>query len=225
MGTGVEKNGIIDFLSRRKPGGKHQGMAIVSVAMILLGLSLAARYDLRIEFPSARRSVPPSFSLPWDEGLNLEQRDNTCGAHAAMAVLYAQNREEVDPYAIYGQIPEKLGNGYIYPWGITRFLRGRNIGAKVLYLGLLSDARMERWLRESVSSGRPAIVIIGTRKYLHYVTVLGYDGPTYHLYDSLFATDTNGERPGNITVPAGELLDRWNGARFRGFRLRMAITE
>jgi hypothetical protein len=142
-----------------------------------------------------------------------------------MAALYVTKGERVDPYDVYRSIPEKLGNGYIYPWGITRFLRGRGVAAKASYLGLRSDAGKERWLRETVSSGRPAVVILGTRKYLHYVTVLGYDGPSYHLYDSLLAMDTNGERPGNVTVRAGELLDRWNGARFKGFRLEMAIAE
>jgi len=189
------------------------------------GVFIAARLDLRVEAPSARKAAPASFSLSWDDGLNLTQRDNTCGAHAAMAALYVMKGERVDPYEIYRSMPEKLGNGYIYPWGITRFLESRGIKAKASYLGLRSDEGKERWLRETVSSGRPAIVIIGTRKYLHYVTVLGYDGPSYHLYDSLLNTDANGSLPGNLTVTAGELLDRWNSARFKGFRLMMAIAE
>jgi len=199
--------------------------AIIPFALVMLGALIAAGLDLRVEAPWARKAAPASFSLRWDDGLSLTQRDNTCGAHAAMAVLYVTKGERVNPYDVYRSIPEKLGNGYIYPWGITRFLRGKGIKAKASYLGLRSDAGKERWLRETVSSGRPAIVIIGTRKYLHYVTVLGYDGPSYHMYDSLLKTDANGSLPGNLTVTSGELLDRWNGARFKGFRLRMAIAE
>jgi len=197
----------------------------VPLVAIMSGAFMAARLDLRVEAPTARKAAPASFSLSWDDGLNLTQRDNTCGAHAAMAALYVMKGERVDPYEIYRSMPEKLGNGYIYPWGITRFLKSRGIKAKASYLGLRSDAGKERWLRETVSSGQPAIVIIGTRKYLHYVTVLGYDGPFYYLYDSLLNTDANGSLPGNLTVSSGELLDRWNGARFKGFRLRMAIAE
>lgn len=198
---------------------------IVPFVIIMFGVLIAARLDLRVEAPSARKAAPASFSLSWDDGLNLTQRDNTCGAHAAMAALYVTKGERVDPYEIYRSMPEKLGNGYIYPWGITRFLESRGIKAKASYLGLRSDEGKERWLRETLSSGRPAIVIIGTRKYLHYVTVLGYDGPSYYLYDSLLKADANGSLPGNLTVSFGELLDRWNGARFKGFRLRMAIAE
>lgn len=192
------------------------------VFAILLALDLVL--DARIPIPPARKGGV-EVSLPWDGADNLVQVGNTCGAHSAMALLLASGSRKVDPYAAYADMPEKLGNGYLWPWGLTRYLKRQGVSAKTWWLGWLSDDRKAAFIERKLEQGRPVIIVVGTKKYLHYVTILGRSDRGFEIYDSGVEADLNRERPGNVTAPVREVLARMDSAVFEGFGIQLAIAE
>lgn len=169
--------------------------------------------------------VPASVSLPWTSSLNLEQSHNTCGAYSAMAYLFIKTGETVDPELINRAITEKYGDNYIYPWGITTFLAKNGVAAHVLYFGFASAQSRVEWIKSKLAGGEPVILIIGNRKTLHYITVVGYKDDGFCVYDSLGKKDVNGVESGNYTVPVDGLIQAWERARFGIFKVNMAIAH
>ncbi|MBU0533718.1 MAG: hypothetical protein KJ887_02820 [Candidatus Omnitrophica bacterium] len=196
---------------------------LILISMVLLVLIRV--FDIEIVFSPGLTKNKSLYELKWNSKLNRIQEGNTCGAHSVMAVLYLEKNEIKDPYKIYEAINEKLGNGYIYPWGLTRYLKNKSIKAKNYYLGLLSNKQKEQWIKNKIINEIPIIIIIGNSKYLHYITVMGFNTNEYFVYDSLVKSDMNGDLPGNITVPALELLNKWNNAVFKGIHLNLSISQ
>jgi hypothetical protein len=88
-------------------------------------------------------------------------------------------------------------------------------------IGLDNNAKIN-FLKSNLSQGKVAILIVKTSKsdwyYLHYITLLGYDSDSFHIYDSLapragdsnLTIDLNGEIAGNKSIPKNELIKIWN---------------
>ena len=141
-----------------------------------------------------------------------------------MAVIGSEKGILIDPYDIYDAMPEKLGRGYVFPWGLTRYLNKHDIKMKSFYLGLLKDASKIAWIEGRVALDNPVVMIVGTKKYLHYVTALGYSESSFHLYDSEIVGDMNLDKPGNISIPKQEAINHMKSAFFKGLYLNMAIS-
>ena len=161
--------------------------------------------------------------MAWEARLNRIQIGNTCGAHAVMAVIFGYKKEISDPNDIYNSIDSKMGNGYIYPWGLTRYLGEKGIRVSTYYCGLLNRNQKEQILKESITYGKPVILIVGNKRYLHYITILGFGNDSYHIYDSMFKGDLNLTFPGNRTITSTDLMDLWESARFKRISINMAI--
>jgi hypothetical protein len=97
--------------------------------------------------------------------------------------------------------------------------------ARVSYLGLLSKKRRIEWLKSRLHRDIPVIVIVGNDKYLHYISLLGYDSTSFFIYDSLIKSDMNGSKSGNINVGYYELIDKMNSARWKSIKLNIAISN
>ena len=204
------------------------GIVFASLALALV--AAGAALSLRVA-RAATVAPPASAALAWDETLELRQSYNACASYSTMAFAYATRGERLDPEAIKRSIRGKMANGYVYPWGITSYLRLRGLRPATWWLRFLSPRERADWVRSAVAGGRPVVLIVGNRKYLHYVTVLGYSGKVFDLYDSDFVGNGaagngaagNGARPGNRAMGETALLDWWWGARFKGLRLDAAI--
>lgn len=216
----------------RKPHkalGVIRAASIVAAALILAAVAglgaVKAGLGVEMAFPAGVGTAVRSRELPWNPRLNRVQSGNTCGAHSLMAYLFIRRGAIHDPYEIYDGLGSKLANGYVYPWGLTGYLSKEGLPTRIYCFWTLSDARKEEWLRRRITEGKPVILVVGDRRYLHYVTALGFSERGYDLYDSLVESDMNGGGPGNITVPARELLGRWNGAAYKGLRVKLAISD
>ncbi|HOX18122.1 MAG TPA: hypothetical protein PKW82_06665 [Spirochaetales bacterium] len=172
---------------------------------------------------SAPAALPGSAALPWKGSLNIEQTGNSCGPHSAMAAIFVATGATLDPREIDRTIGSRMANGYTWPWGVARFLRANGVTAKIRWHALQPDSDRLTWVRARIADGHPVIVIVGTRRYLHYVTVLGYSGERFSLYDSLKGADLNGAAPGNLDLSATELLAWWKGAVWKGIPINLSI--
>jgi len=103
-------------------------------------------------------------------------------------------------------------------------LNKHDIKMKSFYLGLLKDASKIAWIEGRVALDNPVVMIVGTKKYLHYVTALGYSESSFHLYDSEIVGDMNLDKPGNISIPKQEAINHMKSAFFKGLYLNMAIS-
>ncbi len=199
-------------------------LIFVSILIVSAAITLSL-YNIHIVLKVKKPIISDQITLNWRNDLNQTQTGNTCGAHSVMAVMFSLNGIIENPYTIYDSIGEKLGNGYIYPWGLTQYLKKVNIQSRIYYLGFLSFNNRDKWIKQKINNKQPVIIIVGNRKYLHYITLLGYNDNKYYIYDSLLEGDMNADDPGNITVNSKEVLGRMNSAIFKGIALNMAISS
>jgi len=216
-----DRKAAIARLARVAPAARA-GAALLALCLgtaAFLGLGLSLRIAA-----APRGAVPPSAALRWEEGLNLRQSYNSCASYATMAFAFALRGERLDPEAVNASIGGRMANRYTYPWGITSYLGARGIAARSYWLGPLRPEARLGWLRVRLARGEPVVIVVGDRRYLHYVTVLGYSGSRFELYDSMLESDRNGAGPGNLSLGGRELLARWASARFRGLELDLAVA-
>jgi len=200
----------------------------ITVVLVIVIVSVLVffsnKYDIRFSFYSPKATVYTSKYLTWDSSLNRKQSGNTCGAHAAMAFLYENGKGINDPYLIYDSF-SKMKNGYVFPWEITKYLKRNNVNTKIRNFWFVNDKVKNEWIKNEVQKNNPVIVIIGNTKYLHYITVLGFENSFYSIYDSEVVKDLNKENPGNIDVSENELIKKMNTAVFSKIKLKMMIIE
>ena len=200
---------------------------IICLAAIILTASLVIvdrSFDIRFPVSAITTSNISEKKLIWNDDNNRVQKGNTCGAHAAMAFIASYKYRIYDPDIIYSEINEKFENGYIWPWGITRFLFEEGVSAKIYFLGLSGSQSRINWLKHKLQNGNPIIVVTGNDKYLHYVTLLGYDENHFMIYDSSITQNLNGDHPGNTDILFHELDTKMISARFQSFNIPIAIT-
>jgi hypothetical protein len=128
----------------------------------------------------------------------------------------------VDPEDIVAKIGYRVPDRLTFPIGLEGYLESSNMVVESYNaIGLDNNAKIS-FLKSNISQGKVAILIVKTPKsdwyYLHYITVLGYDSDSFHIYDSLvpragdsdLTIDLNGEITGNKSIPKNELIKIWN---------------
>jgi hypothetical protein len=197
-------------------------LVLMFISTVIMGCKTL---DLRFILHNKEIEVSSTKQLKWSNEINLLQKGNTCGAHSVMAIQYIINGTKENPYSIYDKIDEKLGNGYLYPWGLTRYLKSKGIKYKVNYLGFLNKRNRVDFLKRKISGNNPVIVVVGNEKYLHYVSVVGYDSISFFVYDSLVKDDMNGLYVGNVNIGYEELITKMKDAEWKGIKLNIAISN
>ena len=197
---------------------------LLIIVLVIAIIVFCALFDIRLAVLDSKQKISAIHDLSWNSSYNLKQNGNTCGAHAVMAVIESEKSILIDPYEIYDSIPEKLGRGYVFPWGLTRYLDKQEIYMKSYYLGILPETHRIQWIENRISMNNPVVIIVGTKKYLHYLTILGYSENDFHIYDSDVVGDKNFSSPGNISIPHKEAINRMESACFYGVSLNIAIS-
>jgi hypothetical protein len=201
---------------------------ILAVILVLcLVVIVALDLGLGIRFALARKTQAEGIDhyLAWNQDLTLYQKGNTCGAHASMAYLYIKTNGIVDPYSIYNDFENKMPNGYVYPWSITKYLSKNGVKAKIYNFWFMSDNKKIAWINRQIMDGNPVIVIVGSKTYLHYITIVGHDRYGFSIYDSAINGDWNNSKPGNTTVNEIELIADMKNASFNGIRIQLMISK
>jgi hypothetical protein len=200
-------------------------LLIACISILILVFSFSIKFNVNIAFLYKYKNIPESFELDWNLKDLKKQIGNTCAAHSVMAVLAVEKNMEVNPYEIYNSIPEKYGQGYIYPWGITRYLSKEKILMKSSIIGFLSQEKRINLLKWKLSKEHPVIIVVGSKNYLHYITLLGYTPYGFYAYDSILEFDTNDNKPGNKTISIKEILNDMESAYFYGIYPNLVITS
>lgn len=171
--------------------------------------------------------VKESASIAYSSQYNYRQTQNDCGPFNVAAVVRALKDQGVDSALFAKEIGWRLPNKYTLPWGLEKQLKMQGISIEKPQFNLLADDEKIAFLQQSISLGKP-IIILGEREdYEHYITLLGFNAATdqYYIYDSLqsaspdqpsMTTDDNGPLPGNATLNSSELLDFWRGGGMYG---------
>jgi hypothetical protein len=200
---------------------------ILIALLILFCVAIAITFsymDLHFPVINSNELIQEKALLPWDNDRNFVQTGNTCGGHALMAFLYSYRGEKRNPYYLYEKINEKDQIGYIYFWGITRYMHKNGLKGKSYYMNLYSRAAKEAWIKGKIANKLPVMLIIQNGKALHYITLLGYSESEFFIYDSLQKRDQNEEMPGNMTIRISDVLNKWEKASYKGIKINIATT-
>jgi len=199
---------------------------VFAIILILIFISsiIFAVLHIQIQLPSSISYSNKSHYLAWNNELNLRQKGNTCGAHATMALMFLYGKGIKDPYEIYNSF-KKLSNGYVLPWEITKYLANNGIKARIRIFWLLSDTQKKQWIKREIEHSKPVIMIVGNKKSLHYITIIGYDYEAFSVYDSGIPSDMNGNNPGTNDINVNMLIKKMNAAKFEFINIEAMISE
>jgi hypothetical protein len=199
-----------------------------SFLLTILILAFFILYIRGFKIPSKTfndKMFKPEYSLKWTPSLNKKQSFNSCASYSTMAFLYVVSDTIFDPEFINSTITGKMRNNYTYPWGVTSFLKKQGISSNIFWFGVFNSSVRVNWIKQRIVKGDPVILIVGNRKYLHYITVLGYSDTFFFVYDPNLNGDKNGDQVGNITMPVEDVITWWNSAFFKILRLNLAISR
>lgn len=182
--------------------------------------------------PSEKGAHEESITLDWDNSLNRRQSLNACASYSVMAYFYGSSQRVTDPEEINRTITYKMDNNMTYPWGLTKYLRESDLKVSSHPLFLIDEEERKEWIKKKLSKNQPVILLVKDYNALHYITVLGYTGDEFHIYDSMMdktgtnkTIDTNGALPGNRNLSYEKLYPLWEKALIKGKALFVAITE
>lgn len=192
---------------------------------MLIGYILTSRGNVPKIDPAL---VKENATIAYSSQYNYRQTQNDCGPFNVAAVVRALKDQDVDSALFAKEIGWRLPNKYTLPWGLENQLKMQGISIEKPQLNLLADDEKITFLQQSLSLGKPIIVLGEREGYEHYTTLLGFNTAKdeYYVYDSLQSaspdqqgttTDENDLLPGNATLNSRELLDFWRGGGMYGF--------
>lgn len=198
----------------------------VLVIVLLLTICILRNLTFKIPFNTRKREVIlPVYSLKWSSSLNKKQSYNSCASYSSMAFQYVVSDTVFDPEFINSAITGKMRNNSTYPWGVTTYLKKQGINTKIFWFGLFGYNSRANWIKHRIETGVPVILIVGNRKYLHYIAILGYSKTCFYIYDPALAIDENGDQVGNISKSIDEVLVWWKSAFFKVSHINLAISK
>jgi hypothetical protein len=187
---------------------------IIVIAVGFFSLLKLARVD--------RRLIKTSAELPYTSDYNLAQTNNDCGPYSCALVVRLLTKRKINMKELIQNMEWRLPNHTTLPWGLEKLLKGYGIKIQVPFLLLYSIEERINYLKAQLSFLRP-IILLGVKNGVgHYITLLGFKGEEFYVYDSWhtinplktgsYTRDENGMLPGNLTLSARELADFWKGS-------------
>ena len=203
--------------------------AIVSISLVVV-CAIVFLLIFGRAFPSLITIKPihceESRTLSLDADLLYRQTLNNCGPYSAMAVINILKHKKISPELLASKTKWRIYKNLTFPRGVIKLLNSYTIKTKEYILKHKTKDEKVRWLKENIDKGFPVIVLIKVGHIQHYVTVLGYDGNGFMLYDSLqeksgentrkTVTDTRC-RSGNRYYPYEEFIDLWDSGGYTLF--------
>jgi|DewCreStandDraft_4_1066084.scaffolds.fasta_scaffold49933_1 hypothetical protein len=212
-------------MNRKMPLRKIFMIAIILLVAFLL-LVFALFKILNIRFPEIKFVYNGSSTqLKWNESLNLKQTENKCAAYSIMAYRYVLKNELTDADEIYNSIGKKDSNGNIYPWILRDYLKSNDEETNIYWIGHLSETDLKNWIIGKLENGYPIIILIGNKKIMHYIVILGYKDDDLMIYDSNYTRNANDDESGNFTVPMKSIRKAMLNSYFGIIPIHIAITQ
>lgn len=197
--------------------------------MILRGL-MKKIYLILIVFNSfllfSDDKIKDSCEIKINPTIQVRQGLNQCGPASAMTIINAYTEKVISLDTVNKEMGSRLGNNMTYPWGITDYLKSYGIRSSYKILKLKSGKSRLKYLKKTLSENKPIIMLNDMDGVLHYFTLLGFNNKDeFYIYDSMqpvvivnnkrMTIDSNGEKPGNLTMDKETLFKRWKGGKFK----------
>lgn len=175
---------------------------------------------------SAESKTNNNHEIYINDIIQIRQGLNQCGPASAMAIINAYTDEIIPLERINNDMGNRLGNNMTYPWGITNYLESQGIKSKYKILKLKTDKSKLEYLKKKLLENKPIIMLNDMDGILHYFTLLGFnENNDFYIYDSMQpldksstnrrTIDSNGSKPGNITIDKETLFKRWKDAKYK----------
>lgn len=133
------------------------------------------------------------------------QRSTECSGFSSAHVLRSFG-VEADGKELYAKMPGKMRNGAVLPRNLQKGLR--RLGVKATY----RSGNVET-LKAELCKGNRVIALIRTKlgkKWLHYVSIVGYDEKEVFIADSMWSLTNCKEEYFNRRLSWEEFLKYWN---------------
>ncbi len=162
---------------------------------------------------------------------NLRQSPYDCGAYNAWTVIDALGSEIPLKNIINLNREKFIPRTGVVPEVVKRALEQSPVYATIRTMRWNSDEEKIENLKRALSAGNPLILLVKRHGYMHFITVTGFDGDNFNLYDPLLAAgangvtiDRNGESSGNDALLSAELIKIWNEISVWGFYKNIVIS-
>ncbi len=214
----------------REPGGERsrRRRRVATLAAATVGISLGGAWAAlwsaaRPEHLPLPGQLPPAAAVRC-QGPFPKQGPDECGAYSLAVGLRAIGAASPSPREMVARVSHTVPGcsslSGTLPWRLGDELERRGLGgAQRTAFDHPPERRLDA-LRQHLAVGRPVLVLIESeRGTQHYVLVVGYGPHGFDLYDPNAAAapdqarrtvDANGRRPGNRTLSAAELTERWS---------------
>ena len=202
-------------------------LSIFTVFLLCFGRAIPS--SLKIN----NTNMEENFALKMNKDLFYRQTLNNCGPYSVMAAVNILREEEKDPEILSKEIKWRIYKKLTFPQGVINLLHKYKIRTKEYILKSKSDDEKIQWIKQTVSKGNPIIVLIKVHHVLHYVTILGYDGKGFMLYDSMQEKNSENQRKtivdekcieGNRYYTYEEFIKLWNDGGYKLFFRNWAIV-
>jgi ABC-type bacteriocin/lantibiotic exporter with double-glycine peptidase domain len=185
--------------------GRCKLMIVITVTLIIIGiiLMIAYYYTIPKEDTIDTKSYRKSHLVKVKNRIDI-QKNNECAAFSTAYIL-RHFGIEADGNNIYKRFTRKLLDGTIAPKGILKYL-SRNSFLAYFYKGNTKSLKMQ------ITKNTPVIVLIrvfSSKRYLHYVPVVGYDEEYFYLAESLEFLKNCDEAYFNRKVKVNEFEQLW----------------
>lgn len=150
-----------------------------------------------------KRCSKKEFMIDADNRFEYQQGSECSGYSTAF--VFRHLGIEMDGMTAYRQIPIKLWRGSVPGIGIILFCLKHKVRAR-LRIGNVEA------LKDSVSRGTPVVVLTRTvvgSKWLHYITVVGFDEDYIYVADSMKENTNTGNMSYNRKIPISDFKKIW----------------
>ena len=136
------------------------------------------------------------------------------------AAINTIGQRKTTPQDLIKEIGLRKFKNEILPETVVKILQDQEgISAKIRTTRWLKEADKIQYLKSELAKGHPLLLFVKKNEQSHYLSIYGYEGKKFFLYDSLlpkqdafFTVDNNDEEIGNTSMKSKPILEMWKKA-------------
>lgn len=180
--------------------------------------------------------IKNSYEIHINPKVQVRQGLNQCGPASAMTLINVYTQKVIPLETVNNEMGGRMGNNMTYPWGITKYLKSYGVKSSIKILKAKTEKSRLKYLKKILSQGKPIIMLNNMDGVLHYFTLLGYNSNNeFYIYDSMqtleivndkrMTVDSNGSKPGNLTMDWQILYKRWEEGSYKFINFLLIVPK
>ncbi len=174
--------------------------------------------------PSKNFQEQVNARIPIEQKELLRQTPFDCGAFNISAAINTLSQRKTTPQDLIKTIGlRKFKNKGVLPETLAKVIRSHEgLTAKIRTTKWFTDEEKIKYLKSQLAKGHPQILLVEKNDLPHYITLYGYEGDTFFIYDSwlleqdaFFTIDNNEDEIGNMSLSADSILEMWKKAHIK----------